>query len=155
MLIAAMVLGLIGGITYFVGGGAWAIGWQGDGWPWVISCPNRSTCAKGAALVRTAKPAGMIRAVAALGSRVASLKSTPQSTSPAIRGLRIAHMRLPAGLVYFHSAPDLDHSGGAALSSGKKSGAKRAGIRLQFVGADAMIDQTWAFARPPGSVIFS
>ena len=36
MLIAAMILGIIGGISYFVGGGAGAIGWGGDGAPWWV-----------------------------------------------------------------------------------------------------------------------
>ena len=79
MLIAAMVLGLFGGITYFVGGCTGTISWgEGTAPWWVISLiPIGAVGAMGAALAKT-KPtmAGaimMLAAAAAMGVGFASL----------------------------------------------------------------------------------
>lgn len=56
MLVAAMVLGLIGGISYFVGGGAGAISWNaGDPAPWwvIALIPIGAIGALGGAMVRS------------------------------------------------------------------------------------------------------
>ncbi len=78
MLIAAMILGLIGGITYFVGGCAGVIGWEDGTAPWwmIMLVVIGPVGAMGAAMART-KPqlAGMIMllaAAAALGVGLAS-----------------------------------------------------------------------------------
>ncbi len=78
MLIAAMVLGLIGGITYFVGGCVGVIGWEDGTAPWwmIMLVVIGPVGAMGAAMART-KPqlAGMIMllaAAAALGVGLAS-----------------------------------------------------------------------------------
>jgi hypothetical protein len=79
MLIAAMILGLIGGITYFVGGCTGTISWgEGTAPWWVISLiPIGAVGAMGAAMAKT-KPmmAGaimMLAAAAAMGVGFASL----------------------------------------------------------------------------------
>jgi hypothetical protein len=78
MLIAAMILGLIGGITYFVGGCVGIIGWEDGTAPWwmIMLVVIGPVGAMGAAMART-KPtmAGMVMlvaAAAALGVGVAS-----------------------------------------------------------------------------------
>lgn len=78
MLIAAMILGLIGGITYFVGGCVGVIGWEDGTAPWwmIMLVVIGPVGAMGAAMART-KPqmAGMIMllaAAAALGVGLAS-----------------------------------------------------------------------------------
>ena len=131
MLIAAMVLGLIGGITYFVGGGAGAIGWQGDGnapW-WVISLvPIGVLGAMGAALVRT-KPtwAGMIMLLAAAGALGVGFASFEDYSSGQVNSAYMS-LILPthafAGSILYApvSLLTLIIGGVLALSSGKKSG---------------------------------
>jgi len=54
MLIAAMILGLVGGISYFVGGGAGAISWAEGSTPWwvIALIPIGAIGALGAAMVR-------------------------------------------------------------------------------------------------------
>lgn len=54
MLVAAMILGLIGGISYFVGGGAGAISWADGSTPWwvIALIPIGAIGALGAAMVR-------------------------------------------------------------------------------------------------------
>ncbi len=78
MLIAAMILGLVGGITYFVGGSVGVIGWEDGTAPWwmIMLVVIGPVGAMGAAMART-KPqlAGMVMllaAVAALGTGLAS-----------------------------------------------------------------------------------
>ena len=79
MLIAAMVLGLIGGITYFLGGCTGTVSWgEGTAPWWVISLiPIGAVGAMGAAMART-KPmtAGalmLLAAAAAMGVGFASI----------------------------------------------------------------------------------
>ncbi|MBN2098621.1 MAG: hypothetical protein JW753_03390 [Dehalococcoidia bacterium] len=133
MLIAAMVLGLIGGISYFVGGGAGAIGWGGDGgapW-WVISLvPIGVLGAMGAALVRT-KPtwAGVIMLLAAAGALGVGFASTEQYAteiyaSGEIVRLVPAHAFAGSMLAVPFPLLTLIIGGVLALSSGKKSGAE-------------------------------
>jgi len=54
MLVAAMILGLIGGIAYFVGGGAGAISWADGSTPWwvIALIPIGAIGALGGAMVR-------------------------------------------------------------------------------------------------------
>jgi len=133
MLIAAMVLGLIGGITYFVGGGAGAIGWQGEGsapW-WVISLvPIGVLGAMGAALVRT-KPslAGMIMLLAAAGALGVGFASFEEYAADFVtQGYVVSVLPTHAfagSLVYFPiPLMTLIVGGVLALSSGKKTGAE-------------------------------
>jgi hypothetical protein len=133
MLIAAMILGLIGGITYFVGGGAGAIGWGGEGsapW-WVVSLiPIGVLGAMGAALART-KPsvAGMIMLLAAAGALGVGFASFEEYASGQISSQYMS-LVLPthpfAGSVLYAPVPllTLVIGGVLALSSGKKSGAE-------------------------------
>jgi len=133
MLIAAMILGLIGGITYFVGGGAGAIGWSGEGsapW-WVVSLiPIGVLGAMGAALART-KPslAGMIMLLAAVGAMSVGFASFEEYAGEQI-GSQYMSLVLPmhafAGSVLYAPVPllTLVIGGVLALSSGKKSGAE-------------------------------
>jgi hypothetical protein len=137
MLVAAMILGLIGGITYFVGGGAGTIAWTADGsapW-WVISLiPIGVVGAMGAAMART-KPilAGVIMLLAAagaLGIGFASFADYADRQSIA-GGLPSAYLSilLPthafAGTLLYVPFPllTLIIGGMLALSSGKKTGA--------------------------------
>lgn len=80
MLIAAMVLGLIGGITYFVGGCTGTISWgEGTAPWWVISLiPIGAVGAMGASMART-KPmmAGAIMLLAAAGALGVGFASLP------------------------------------------------------------------------------
>jgi len=133
MLIAAMILGLIGGITYFVGGGAGAIGWQGEGsapW-WVISLvPIGVLGAMGAALVRT-KPslAGMIMLLAAAGALGVGFASFEEyATEHIAQGYVVSVLPTHAfaGSIVYFPIPllTLVIGGVLALSSGKKSGAE-------------------------------
>jgi hypothetical protein len=133
MLIAAMVLGLIGGITYFVGGGAGAIGWQGEGgapW-WVISLvPIGVLGAMGAALVRT-KPslAGMVMLLAAAGALGVGFASFEEYATDYIAHNYVVSF-LPThafgGSLLYFPVPllTLIIGGVLALSSGRKSGAE-------------------------------
>ena len=108
MLIAAMILGLIGGITYFVGGGAGAIGWGGEGsapW-WVVSLiPIGVLGAMGAALART-KPsvAGMIMLLAAAGAMgvgFASFEEYAVRVKSALNTCRWCCPRTPLPVLFF------------------------------------------------------
>lgn len=131
MLIAAMILGLIGGITYFVGGGAGVIGWAGESsapW-WVVSLmPIGILGAMGAALVRI-RPnvAGMIMmlaAASALGVGFASFEE--YATEHIAQGYVVSVLPTHpfAGSIVYFPIPllTLIIGGVLALSSGKKSG---------------------------------
>jgi hypothetical protein len=78
MLIAAMILGLIGGITYFVGGCVGVIGWEDGTAPWwmIMLVVIGPVGAMGAAMART-KPslAGMVMLVAAAAALGVGLAS--------------------------------------------------------------------------------
>src|SRR5512136_3118575 len=80
MLIAAMVLGLVGGITYFVGGCAGTISWPDGTAPWwVISLiPVGGVGAMGASMART-KPtmAGVVMLIAAASAMGIGFASLP------------------------------------------------------------------------------
>jgi hypothetical protein len=138
MLIAAMILGLIGGITYFVGGGAGTIAWTGDGaapW-WVVSLiPIGALGAMGAALART-KPnvAGIVMLLAAasamgigfasFGDYAARQVTAGELPSGYLSVLVPTHAF--AGTILYVPFPllTLIIGGVLALSSGKKSGAE-------------------------------
>ncbi|MDM7999680.1 MAG: hypothetical protein QUS33_06700 [Dehalococcoidia bacterium] len=133
MLIAAMVLGLIGGITYFVGGGAGAIGWQsGDSAPWwVISLvPIGVLGAMGAAIART-KPmtAGVVMLLAAVAALGIGFASYEEYAADYI-ALECVPATLPthafAGSLVYFPVPllTLIIGGVLALASGKKSAAE-------------------------------
>ncbi len=133
MLIAAMVLGIIGGITYFVGGGAGAIGWQGDGnapW-WVISLmPIGVLGVMGAMLVRI-RPniAGYVMLLAAVGAMGVGFASFEEyATEHVAQGYVVSVLPTHAfaGSIVYFPIPllALIIGGVLALSSGKKSGAE-------------------------------
>ena len=132
MLIAAMILGLIGGITYFVGGGAGAVSW-GDGtapW-WMLSLiPIGVLGAMGAMVARTKPNIGgivmLLAAAGALGVGFASFEeySTDQIASAYMSLVVPTHAF--AGSILYAPVPllTLIIGGVLALSSGKKSGAE-------------------------------
>lgn len=132
MLIAAMILGLIGGITYFVGGGAGTVAWSGDGsapW-WVVSLiPIGVVGAMGGAMART-KPtiAGMVMLLAAAGALGVGFASFGRYASDQITSGYMS-LVLPthpfAGSLLYAPVPllALIIGGMLALSTGKKTGA--------------------------------
>lgn len=134
MLVAAMILGLIGGITYFVGGCAGTIAWPDGTAPWwVVSLiPVGALGAMGASMART-KPtmAGVIMLIAAASAMVIGLASLPnfierQSTvgglpSEYLTVLVPAHALGGNLLVVPLSLLTLIIGGMLALSSGKKN----------------------------------
>jgi hypothetical protein len=131
MLIAAMILGLIGGITYFVGGGAGVIGWADGTAPWwmISLIPIGAIGAMGAAMART-KPtlAGAIMLLAgagAMGVGFASYKSYASLTTSAITLPIVVPVHAFVGsIVYFPVALlTLIIGGMLAVSSGKKTAA--------------------------------
>lgn len=133
MLIAAMILGLIGGIIYFVGGGAGVIVWDGDGsapW-WMISLiPIGALGSMGAAMART-KPglAGIIMLVAATGALGVGFASYGAYNTYVSDRILSRDLLLPVhpfmGYVLYTPVPllTLIIGGMLALSSGKKTGA--------------------------------
>lgn len=132
MLIAAMILGIIGGISYFVGGSAGALGWGGDGAPWWVFAlmPIGILGAMGAMLVRI-RPnlAGyimLLAAAGALGVGFASFEdyATNYYAPGSIVSLVPTHAF--AGSLIYVPVPllTLIIGGVLALSSGKKSGAE-------------------------------
>ena len=133
MLIAAMILGLIGGITYFVGGCTGTISWTDGTAPWwVVSLiPIGVLGAMGAALART-KPsvAGMIMLLAAAGALGVGLASYSAYDAYVVDRTLARDILLPVhpfmGSVMYAPVPllTLVIGGMLALSSGKKSGAE-------------------------------
>ncbi len=129
MLIAAMVLGLIGGITYFVGGGAGAIGYSSTGatpW-WIIALiPIGAVGIIGAALVRV-KPslAGSILLLA--GAAAISVGFASYEDAAVVHGLSLSWFPQHsfAGPLIYLPVPllSLVVGGALALSAGKKSDA--------------------------------
>jgi len=136
MLIAAMILGLIGGITYFVGGCTGTISWTDGTAPWwVVSLiPIGAVGAMGAAMART-KPvvAGVVMLIAAVSAMGIGFASLPdfvarQGTAGGLPSeyftvLVPAHALSGNLLVAPFSLLTLIIGGMLALSSGKKTGA--------------------------------
>ena len=135
MLIAAMILGLIGGITYFVGGCAGVIGWEDGTAPWwmIMLVVIGPVGAMGAAMART-KPqlAGMIMllaAAAALGVGLASYSDFQARSMDTMLSLS-RDVSLPAhpfmGSLFSVPVPllTLVIGGMLALSSGKATAAE-------------------------------
>jgi hypothetical protein len=131
MLIAAMILGLIGGVTYFVGGGAGSIilGTGGDSAPWwVISLiPIGALGAMGGALART-KPmvAGTVMLLAAVGAMGVGFASCEAAMEYKAIDEILNTIHPFGGPLLFAQVPllSLIIGGMLALSSGKKSGAE-------------------------------
>lgn len=134
MLIAAMVLGLIGGMTYFIGGCAGTIVWPEGTAPWWVVCliPVGAVGAMGASMART-KPAlagaiMLIAAASAMGIGFASLPDFVERQN-ALGGLPSAYLSVlvPAHafagnvLVLPVSLLTLIIGGLLAISSGKKT----------------------------------
>jgi len=133
MLIAAMILGLIGGITYFVGGGAGAVSWgEGTAPWWMLSLiPIGVLGAMGAMVVRT-KPSlgGIVMLLAALGALGVGFASYNDYAGDSSISHQFASVILPVhpfmGSLMYAPVPllTLVIGGVLALSSGKKSGAE-------------------------------
>ena len=129
MLIAAMVLGLIGGITYFVGGGAGAIGYSSTGatpW-WIIALiPIGAVGIIGAALVRV-KPslAGsilLLAGAAAISVGFASFEDAANNGRLFVGPLPVHAFAGPTGWLPVPLLA-LIIAGALALAAGKKSDA--------------------------------
>jgi len=128
-----MILGLIGGITYFVGGGAGAVSWgEGPAPWWMLSLiPIGVLGAMGGMLVRT-KPSlgGIIMLLAALGALGVGFASYNDYAGDASISHQFASVILPVhpfmGSLMYAPVPllTLVIGGVLALSSGKKSGAE-------------------------------
>lgn len=133
MLIAAMILGLIGGVSYFVGGGAAAVSWGADGAPWYVFAllPIGVLGAMGGMVARTKPTLGgiilLLAAAAAMGVGFASYED--YNSDPTISH-QFASITLPIhpflGSLVYAPVPllTLIIGGVLALSSGKKSGAE-------------------------------
>jgi hypothetical protein len=133
MLIAAMILGLIGGITYFVGGCAGIISWPDGTAPWwmISLILIGAVGAMGAAMART-KPnvAGIVMLLAAAGAIGVGLASYNAYDAYVADRTLARDILLPVhpfmGSVMYAPVPllTLVIGGMLALSSGKKSGAE-------------------------------
>jgi len=130
MLIAAMILGLIGGISYFIGGGVGSIvlgeGTASAPW-WVVSLiPIGALGAMGAAMVRT-KPsvAGMTMLLAAIGAIGVGFASCEAAMEYKAIDEVLNTIHPFGGPFMFVQVPllSLIIGGMLALSSGKKTGA--------------------------------
>ena len=131
MLIAAMILGLVGGVTYFVGGGAGAVAWsQGTAPWWMLSLiPIGVVGAMGGMVARTKPSMGgiimLVTAAAAMGVGFASFaKYSSDQINSTYMSLVLPTHPFAGSLIY---APVpllcLVVGGALALSSGKKTGA--------------------------------
>ena len=130
MLIAAMILGLIGGITYFVGGGVGSIvlGEGTDSAPWwVVSLiPIGVVGAMGGAIART-RPnvAGLVMLLAAVGAMGVGFASCEAAMEYKAIDEVLNTIHPFGGPLLFAQIPllSLIIGGMLALSSGKKTGA--------------------------------
>lgn len=132
MLIAAMVLGLIGGITYFVGGCTGVIVWEDGTAPWwmILLVVIGPVGAMGAAMART-KPsmAGLVMLLAAavaMGVGLASYTDFVETVGdPGLADLALpVHPFMGAALGLPVPLLGLVVGGMLALSSGQKTGAE-------------------------------
>ena len=132
MLIAAMVLGLIGGITYFVGGCTGVIVWEDGTAPWwmIMLVVIGPVGAMGAAMSRT-KPsmAGVVMLLAAaiaLGVGLASYTDFAETVgNPVLADLALpVHPFMGSALGLPVPLLGLVIGGMLALSSGKMTGAE-------------------------------
>ena len=131
MLIAAMILGLIGGISYFVGGGAGVVSWGAGTAPWymISLIPIGVLGAMGGMVARTKPSMGgiimLVTAAAAMGVGFASFAkySSDQINSTYMSLVLPTHPF--AGSIISAPVPllCLVVGGALALSSGKKTGA--------------------------------
>jgi hypothetical protein len=129
MLIAAMILGIIGGISYFVGGGSGAIilGTAGDPAPWWVFAllPIGALGAMGGAIART-KPmmAGVVMLLAAVGAIGVGFASCEAAMEYKAIDEVLNTIHPFGGPLLFAQVPllSLIIGGVLALSSGKKSG---------------------------------
>ena len=133
MLIAAMVLGLIGGITYFVGGGAGAVdpgiivtGATSAPW-WVIALiPIGAVAIIGAALVRVNSGLGgsilLLAGAAAISVGFASFEEAVNNGRLVLGPLSVHAFAGPTGWLPVPLLA-LIIAGALALSAGKKSDA--------------------------------
>jgi len=132
MLIAAMILGLIGGITYFVGSCIGVINWSGGTAPWWMASliVIGAVGAMGGAMART-KPsmAGVVMLLAAAGAVGVGFASYNAYDAYVIDRVISRDIILPVhpfmGSVMYLPVPllTLVIGGMLALSSGKKTGA--------------------------------
>lgn len=133
MLIAAMVLGLIGGFTYFVGGCAGVIAWEGGTAPWwmILLVVIGPVGAMGAAMARTRPSmAGGVMLAAAAAALVVGLASYDDflektgTMSSAFDGALPLHPFM--GAVFGLPVPllTLVIGGMLAMASGKKTAAE-------------------------------
>ena len=130
MLIAAMILGLIGGITYFVGGGAGAVSWgEGTAPWWMLSLiPIGVFGAMGGMVART-KPSlgGIAMLLAAAGAMGVGFASYNEYAGDPSLSHQFVSVILPVhpfmGSLVYAPVPllTLVIGGVLALSSGKKS----------------------------------
>lgn len=132
MLIAAMILGLVGGTAYFIGGGAGAIAVNnGDAPWWVISLiPIGAAAVMGGALVRVNPGvAGIILLLAAAAAISIGFASYEEAVDTmTFNGVFMPPATLEhpfAGPLIYLPVPllSLVVGGALALSAGKRSGA--------------------------------
>ena len=132
MLIAAMILGLIGGISYFVGGGAGVVSWGAGTAPWymISLIPIGVLGAMGGMVART-KPSmgGIIMRVTAAAAMGVGFGSYNAYAGDETISHQFASLILPVhpfmGSLVYAPVPllCLVVGGALALSSGKKTGA--------------------------------
>jgi hypothetical protein len=136
MLIAAMILGLIGGITYFVGGCTGIVSWPdtiSETAPWwmIMVTAIGAAGAMGAAMART-KPstAGIVMLLAAAVALGVGIASYNAFAGYVTDGVVSGDIPLPvhpfAGSIWYTPVPllTLIIGGVLALSSGKRTGAE-------------------------------
>jgi hypothetical protein len=133
MLIAAMILGLIGGVTYFVGSCVGVVNWADGTAPWwmISLIPIGAVGAMGGAMART-KPsmAGMVMLLAAAGALGVGLASYNAYDTYVIDRVLSRDILLPMhpfmGSVMYAPVPllTLIIGGMLAISTGKKTAAE-------------------------------